>query len=441
MEEIKQRKRGQNLYIVEASLEYFIAIIIGGAYLAKITEALGMSQGLTGILTAFVSLGYVFQIFALFLAGKRKVKGFITVMHTVNQVCFAIIYLIPLIPIPTIVKHVFFIVFLLAGHIISNLIGSPKIGWYMTFVEEKERGSFTAKKEITSLLGGMIFSYLVSFVIDYFEATGQLTVAFAISAVAIFVLAIAHTFTLIGTPQHELPVSNDSNNFLLAAKTVFSNKRVRHVLVVAVLYNLTTTTVTAFYGAYTAGAKENFGLGFSMTFIAILSIVHSLARVAASRPMGRFADKYSFKTMGTFCYALLGLSFAVNVFTTPTNGSVMYTIYYVIHAVALAGTNSCIINLLYEEVKPELRMSALAVQYTVSGLIGFLGAIVAGVFVDAVQANVGGTMLGLYAQQWLSVWGVFLCVMLVAYISIFMKKKKGFKRKQALQGNQDLQEE
>ncbi len=186
---------------------------------------------------------------------------------------------------------------------------------------------------------------------------------------------------------------------------------------------MTTTTVTAFYGAYTAGAKENFGLGFSMTFIAVLSIIHSLVRVAASRPMGRFADKYSFKTMGMFCYVLLGLSFAMNVFTTPANGSIMYTIYYVIHAVALAGTNSCVINLLYEEVKPELRMSALAVQHTVSGLIGFLGAIVAGMFVDAVQANQGGTLLGLYAQQWLSVWGVFLCAILVLYIFIFMKKK------------------
>ena len=424
MEEIKENKRGKDLFVLEAALEYFIAIIVGGAYLAKITEAIGMSQGLTGILTAFVSLGYVFQIFALAFANKRRVKKLVTVLHTINQLCFAVIYLIPLVPVPTIVKHVFFIVFLLAGHVLSNVIGSPKIGWMMSFVGEKERGAFTAKKETISLLGGMVFSYIVSFVIDYFEATGQLTVAFIISAIAIFLLTVAHTLTLIGAPDRELPVAKGTNNFFFAAKTVFGNKRVLKVLIVAILYNLMTTTVTAFYGTYIASAKENFGLGFSMTFIAVLSIVHSVVRAGMSRPMGRFADKCSFKTMATFCYALLGLSFAVNVFTTPANGSVMYTIYYVVYAVALAGTNSCVINLLYEEVKPELRMSAFAVQQTVSGLIGFLGAIVAGVFVDAVQANQSGMLLGLYAQQWLSVWGVFLCVLLVLYITFFMKPKK-----------------
>ena len=184
MEEIKESKRGKDLYVLEAALEYFIAIIVGGSYLAKITQAIGMSQGLTGILTAFVSLGHVFQIFALAFAGKRRVKKLVTVLHTVNQLCFAVIYLIPLVPVPAIVKHVFFIVFLLAGHVLSNLIGAPKIGWMMSFVGEKERGAFAAKKEIVSLLGGMVFSYLVSFVIDYFEATGQLTVAFVVSAIS-----------------------------------------------------------------------------------------------------------------------------------------------------------------------------------------------------------------------------------------------------------------
>ena len=240
MEDIKQMKRGKHLFILEATFEYFIAILIGGAYLAKITSALGMSQGLTGVLAAFVSLGHVFQIFALFLAGRRKVKGFVTVMHSINQVCFAVIYLIPGLGIPKIVKHVAFIAFLLVGHVVSNLIHSPKIGWYMTFVEEKERGNFTAKKEIFSLFGGIIFSYLVGFVIDYYEAAGLLNVAFIISAIAIFILTVAHTLILIKTPEHDLPVAKGKSNFVLAIKTVFTNKRVLKVLIVVILYNLMT---------------------------------------------------------------------------------------------------------------------------------------------------------------------------------------------------------
>ena len=72
----KVSKKGKGLYIIEAALEYFIATLVSGAYLAKITSAIGMSAGLTGILTAFVSLGYAFQIFALFFAGKKQGKRF-----------------------------------------------------------------------------------------------------------------------------------------------------------------------------------------------------------------------------------------------------------------------------------------------------------------------------------------------------------------------------
>lgn len=439
MEDIKQMKRGKNLFIFEATFEYFIAIVIGGAYLAKVTSALGMSQGLTGILSAFVSLGHVFQLFALFFAGRRNVKSFVTVMHSINQVCFALIYLIPSMGIPKIVKHIAFIAFLLGGHVLSNLIHSPKIGWYMTFVEEKERGDFTAKKEIFSLFGGIIFSYLVSFVIDYYEAMGLLNVAFIISSVAIFILAVAHTFILIKTPEHDLPTLKGNNNFILATKTVFRNKRVLKVLIVVILYNLMTYMVSSFYGTYIASSKAEFGLGFSMSFIATISFIGSAVRMIFSFPMGRFADKYSFKTMAILCYAIFGVAFAVNAFTNPLNGKVMYVIYIVVHSIAMAGANSCVINLLYEEVKPELRMSAYAVQNAVAGLIGFLGAIVAGIFVDKVQTNPNGMLLGLYAQQWLSIFGVFLAVVLVFYVTLCLKKKKNEENEQNLLGT-DVEE-
>ena len=62
------------LYILEAAFEYFIAILVGGAYLATVTSALGVSDSLTGILTAFVSLGQGFQMIAIFLA-YIQIKG------------------------------------------------------------------------------------------------------------------------------------------------------------------------------------------------------------------------------------------------------------------------------------------------------------------------------------------------------------------------------
>ena len=81
------------LYVIEAAIEYFISILITGAYLAKITSSLGMSDSLTGILTSFVSLGCGFQILAIFLVNKRPVKRWVTILHILNQLFFSLIYL------------------------------------------------------------------------------------------------------------------------------------------------------------------------------------------------------------------------------------------------------------------------------------------------------------------------------------------------------------
>ena len=41
-------KTSRVLYIIEAALEYFISLVVTGAYLAKLAESIGISDALTG---------------------------------------------------------------------------------------------------------------------------------------------------------------------------------------------------------------------------------------------------------------------------------------------------------------------------------------------------------------------------------------------------------
>ena len=50
-------KTSRLLYIIEAALEYFVAILVGETYLAKVAMSIGISNSGIGILSAFVSLG------------------------------------------------------------------------------------------------------------------------------------------------------------------------------------------------------------------------------------------------------------------------------------------------------------------------------------------------------------------------------------------------
>jgi len=166
------------MYIIEAALEYFISIMISGAYLAKIAGEVGLSDSTTGILTSFVSLGCSFQVFAIFLTRKRRVKPFVATFGIINQACFGLVYLIPFFNIPGTAKTVIYMAAILIANALLNVGRAPNTKWFYSYVDDKHRGVFTATNEMVSLLGGTAFSFIIGLVIDKFEAEGNIKGAF-----------------------------------------------------------------------------------------------------------------------------------------------------------------------------------------------------------------------------------------------------------------------
>lgn len=407
------------LYILEAALEYFISLLVTGAYLAKITSAIGMSDTLTGILTSFVSLGFGFQIIAVFLANKRPVKRWVTLLHCLNQLAFALIYFIPLAPISHEMKNFLFVAFLLIGYILTNVVNSPKINWFMSLVEDKRRGAFTANKEIVSLIGGLIFSFLMGYVIDNLESAGNINGAFVVCGVSIFILMLLHSATLIFSKEKPVE-ANEACSVKQLLKELLIDKNLFKVILVSVLWSVVNYASTPFYGSYQI--KE---LGFTMTFVSILSAAYAIVRTIFSRPMGKFADKYSFAKMLNICFSIALAGFIVNIFTVPANGKVLYTVYYMLYAVAMAGINSATINLIYDYVDKEKRTGALALKSTICGFAGFFTTLIVSPLVSYVQRN-GNRLFGIniYAQQIVSVISSILLVVLLVYMNTTVKHLK-----------------
>lgn len=412
-------KTSRFLYIIEAALEYFISLLVSGAYLAKLTTAIDVSDTITGILSAFVSLGCGFQIVAIFLANKRPVKRWVTILHSLNQLFFALIYLVPFIPLTRIQKTIIFVFFLLLGHIVNNVVNAPKINWYMALVDDRKRGSFTASKEMVSLVGGMIFSFAMGLVIDNFEAAGNINGAFIVCGISVVALMLFHSFVLIFSKEKPCEETEKVSTKKLLGE-LFKDKKLFKVILIAVLWNVAHYASTSFY--YTYQIKE---LGFTMTFVSVLAAVYAIVRSVFSKPMGRFADKYSFVNMLNICFIIALLGFAVNIFTVPANGKIFFTIYYVLYAISMAGINSATINLIYDYVDKEKRVGALAISSTLSGFAGFFTTLLVSPLVTYIQEN-GNIFLGipLYAQQLVSLITVLLMVVLLLYLNLVVKKIK-----------------
>ena len=184
------------------------------------------------------------------------------------------------------------------------------------------------------------------------------------------------------------------------------------------LWNIVNYTATPFYGSYQI--KE---LGFTMKFVSILSVVYAIVRTIFSKPMGKFADKYSFAKMLNICFIIMLVAFLINTFTVPSNGKVFYSVYYILYAIGMAGINSATINLIYDYVDKEKRVGALALKSALAGFAGFFTTLAVSPLVTYIQNN-GNVFLGLnvYAQQVVSAIAVLFLAVLLVYLNAVVRK-------------------
>lgn len=419
MDNLNALKRGRLMYIFEAAVEYLISILVAGSFLATLTKELGMSDSLTGILSSIISLGCLFQLLSL-LIRKDKVKKFVVVMSVINQLMFMLLYVILLTTGEKQFKIGLFVIIIIGAYVIYNFAHPKKINWLMSLVEDSQRGTFTAKKEMISLIAGMIFSYGMGAVVDYFAEKNQVRMAFIISAIVIFVLMILHTVSMVLTVEKPIFQIRE-RDFKKNLVAVLRNKDILMVTFVFVLYNIATYVATPFYGTYQINE-----LGFSLKFVSVLTICSSVVRIFVSLFWGKYADRKSFAHMIEKCLILLGAAYCCAALAVPSNGKIMFLLYYIFYGMAQGGINSALINLIYDYVMPEQRADSLAICQAAAGVTGFVSTLLVSPMITMIQNNgnqFGGMMM--YAQQLTSVIGLVILVVAVFYVRFALIRRKG----------------
>ncbi len=410
-------KTGRIMYIFEALFEYLISILVTGSFLATLTKQLNFSDSLTGILSSVISLGCLFQIISI--AFKiQKVKGFVIILSIINQLLFLSLYIIPFTSFKGQTKTVLFVLFIILAYIIYNFAHPKKINWLMSLVNDKHRGSFTANKEIISLLGGMLFSFIIGAVLDHFEILGKIKIAFFVAGAIIFVLLIMHTLSLV--VAFEKPViKSEDNSIKRKIQSIIKNKNVLKVTVVYVFYNIAHYVAVPFFGTYQINE-----LGFNLKTVSLLVILGSLSRIAVSKFWGSYADKKSFAYMIEKCLIILAVSYACVIAAVPSNGIIMFALYYLLHGIAMGGINSALINLVFDYSPYEIRSDALAISQAEAGIVGFLSTICISPLVTHIQQN-GNRIFGMpiFAQQAVTAIGLIFIFIVIAYVRIVLIKK------------------
>ncbi|MBE6541862.1 MAG: MFS transporter [Ruminococcaceae bacterium] len=412
------------LYIIEAALEYFISILVQGSFLATLTTSLEISDSVTGVISSFISLGCIFQLLSVFLK-RPRLKSIVVPLSVLNQLLFMCLYIIPLSGLEKQFKAALFIIVLFVAYLILNSVHPLKISWLMSLVDNNKRGVFTSRKERVSLISGMIVTYSAGAVIDYYKAQGNVEKAFLVCGVAVFVITVLHTLTMVFSVESIDKQTLDTGKKNPIGEMIYTLKD-KNVLKVAGLYalwNIADYSAIPFFGTYQI--KE---LGFSMKFVSFIAIIYAIIRATVCTFWGKYADKKTFAHMLRACFCMATLSFLVCVFMVPSNGTVLYIVFYSIYAISCGGVSNALINLVFDIAKTETRSSALAVTNAVAGTVGFLTTLAVSPLVEYIQNN-GNRFLGMniYAQQVVSMISFIFGVISIVYLTfvvIPIKKEK-----------------
>lgn len=413
-------KRSQKAYTIECAFEYFIALVVTDAFLAKLLRSMGADDALCGIISSFISLAMLFQLCSLFVVGRiTNTKKTAVAVHTAAQLLFTALYLIPFLPFPDAYKRPVFVICMLAAYFGNYLVTSVIFKWGMSFVDPARRARYASVKEMVSLASGVIVSLLIGIATDAFDSHGNTKAGFAFTAACMAIFSICDFVCLMLIKNEPVKEKTARQPLIPALRYIFTDKRFLRVLLIHCLFNIATYATIGFMGTY----KQD-ELAYTIGQIQIINTVGVAGRFFASRPFGRFSDKHSYYKGIMLALVILSVAFLVNMFTAPGLRWLVIA-FTLLQSVSCAGTSQNLLNITYAYVPEKYFVHATVIKSSVSGVVGFCATLVSGRILSAVQSN-GNTFLGMhvYSQQLLSAISLAVTLITLVYMAVSSRKMK-----------------
>ena len=418
--EKKDYARSRLMVIIEAALEYFIHLCVTGTCLTAILDEMSVSTSLQGVISAITSLACSVQLLAVFTVKKTyPCKRWVCMLNLVNQLLFALLYCVPGLS-DKLPRVGILIVLLSAAYACQYYLTPSRVNWQMSLVDDNKRGTFTAHKEMVSLVSGLVVTQAAGILLDHFKAKGDMQTSFVIFGVTVTVLSVLHLITMLFTDEPKIEQPTHRRGFKEILLVVFGNKNLRRVVIFDILYVCGTVSLH-YYSIYLVRV---FGLPY--TYITTVALVHALFRAAVSHFLGRLADKRSWAYMLRICLIVFAAGFVVFAICDASTVKFLYPVFALCQAFAMGGINAGRTNLCLDYAERADRRYILGIQSAISGMCGFFLTLAASAFVEWVEQN-GNTLFGIpvYAQQVLfGASAVTLLVLAFAYLPLFGKPQR-----------------
>lgn len=395
----KEYKRYQKAYVTQCTLEHLMGLLVTDAFLAKLLTYIGMSDAMTGVITSFASVAFVFQLLSVILVqSKMSTKKMVMVTDGISMLLFMLVYFVPFVPLMGIAKKIFVMGAVMVAQASKIVISTLYFKWANAYVPSENRAIFSARKEMISLICGIVFSAVVGLVVDKYESIGNIKGGFLFIAIAMLIINVANfvSFMLIRdediTAREDMRVSTKQ-----VLKDTFADKIFRNYFLVGIPGAMAGGMLAGFIGVYKI--KD---LAMSLFLVQTINIAADFVRMLVSVPFAKYSARRGFLKGMQLASVLSGFSYVLIVFTTPKTWWLIVP-YAFLTTSAAAGNYQNSFNVYYVLVPQKYMTQAMAFRRTFIGIVTFLSALLGGRILDIIQAN-GNMVFGvpMHAQQFLA---------------------------------------
>ena len=243
-------KRSRSVYMAQCTFEYLLSLLVTDAFLTKLLLHLGLDDMTIGIISSFITLAFVIQIFSLFLYKlKMNSKMMTLIFYSAGRLLFSSLYVIPFIPMKSATVKIVVMSFILVAYSCNYMVLNILYKWGNSFVEPNRRASYSATKEMLSLASGIIFTAVVGYVFDAMEAVGNIERGFIIIAVLAFVISATDIICMLLIKREDtVPAEQSRKHFKDIIANTLGNKNFRSVILFTVIYNVAVYLTNGFLG-------------------------------------------------------------------------------------------------------------------------------------------------------------------------------------------------
>ena len=404
-------KRSRGAYVAKETAEYFVSLLVTDAFLAKLLTSMGISDGMIGIISSFITIAFVFQLMSIFLLRlKMSTKKLVILFDTLSNFFFMFLYFIPFLTPHKSLRTILVVLSVFGAYSGKYFIYSICFKWANSYIDPTKRARFSANKEMISLFTGMFFTIIVGYIIQRFEAFGNMEGGFLFLGIGILILNICNfvCLVMIKSDKEEDRVG-DRQPLKVVLKNTLGNKNFRNVIIIGVLTGAASQFTIGFLGVF-----KTKDLTMSLLTVQGINIVANFARILVSRPIAKYSDRFSYAKGMELGFMLSAASFLTIMFTTKTTWYLII-FYQILYNCGVAGTNQNSYNIAYSYVDKKYITQAMSIKNCITGICGFASTIAGAGILSVIQAN-GNMLFGMhvYAQQVLA--GITVAGYIIAII-------------------------